>query len=303
MGRLFSLLLIVLPLTVYAQKSVLTFNLDLPVNTYDIDGETIHLHSKITKEKMNQKKLVRALKNVRKEFLKFTDQEEFTYSLSHPVHIYVLENFSEWEKFNKKRDPSAETKVDPRGFYNEENIYLAAYDMPDDAPDPPIEDIVVHEYVHHLLFMELKTTYKQLSGEFPYMQVPFEWITEGVPQYLTGKVLYRNAIPDAHIAYLKGYKNEQKKFMGIWEIMTSPKHRPLPGQSLDSRHYWYATALFNFLIEQGHRDKISECLLKVYKLDSMYVSSLQEIFVEEAGHAPPNEFEKEFQDYLLKITN
>ena len=192
--------------------------------------------------------------------------------------------------------------IDRKGCYDEPTLTLVVREGVESIDNIPLMDGLIHEYVHHLVFITLKTPYLTIIKTFPYQNISYAWGIEGIAEYLSGKVLYKNGIPDGIINVLRKYKEGFGRQMTIWEILTTANDVVPNNPIRDYRHYWYASSLFQFLIEHGHQSNILESLERLYALNFGYSDSIVEIFSDNK-FGSQEQLEAECQKYLLTLTH
>lgn len=257
-----------------------------------IDGETIKLTSHLSQKETENLKLKTSIEKLRKSFLNFLNVGEKKYNFPNvsETTILLFKDQTDYQNFVRTNYFSDRLLMTRRGFFDSKNNRILAQQVViEDERDRPIQYIVLHEYTHYLLRVilgdNLDVAKKSARSAFSY-----EWLNEGLPNYLSNKVLYNTPISDADFGDIIAYSQYTHKDTHLSQIIRMHQDNPV--------FYMYSAGVISFCISIKKQKELVQTLENLFSPEGDYPKIIEKIFDFTDENS---EMETNFQIFLADV--
>lgn len=275
---------------VYSQQSNGTYQ-----SKIQIDGETIRLVSRLSQTETDQLKLKESIQKLRSTFLEFlnTGEKKYLYPQKSETNLIILKNEDEWKNYVATYFFNSPLMKSRHGFYDYWTNTLFAFPVKiEDDRDRPIELIILHEYTHylctHIFNSNVDPENKSRTSTFRY-----EWLYEGLANYLSSMVLYGTGVSKHDIADMNFNYQTTGAHLLPFDIMKAQ-------QSGDLRFYIYSAMLLSYWIDKKEQNEIVKILAAVFSKDVDYSKIIIDLY---ARYSYTTDIETDFELYLGEKLN
>lgn len=237
-----------------------------------MDGETIKLTSHLSQKETENLKLKTSIQKLRKSFLNFLNVSEKKYNFPNvsEVNIILFKDQADYQNFIRSNYSSDNLLMGRRGFFDPKTNRVLAHQIKiEDERDRPIQYIALHEYTHYLLRVifgdNLNVAKKSASTVYSY-----DWLNEGLPNYLTNKVLYNTPISDADFGDIIAYTQHTHKDTHLNQIIRMRQDNPV--------FYMYSAAVVAYCVSLNKHKEIVLALENLFSPEGDYPKIMKNIF-------------------------